>query len=199
MTDVFKGLFDARDWEEGSLPMIHCYLFARTVETAEDIVKVRLGHSSDAAIWRHLLYRCRRRAGRLRANGVPPWGQRGEYHLGGSIENAIVHPVRDVAPNKVRAHLRLECARNSILRPGISCPLRGRECSSIGRVTRMSLCCVQHMFCLSFKLSAAVAFAAEGNYGADGTRRPHHMEEPVVADAPPPSKRIRVDEGAKIS
>jgi len=61
-------------------------------------------------------------------------------------------------------------------------------------------CVVQHMFCLSFKLSAAVAFAAEGNYDGDGTRRPHHMEEPVVTDAPPPSKRIRVaDEGAKVS
>jgi hypothetical protein len=41
MADVFKGLFSTGDWTEASLPMIHCYLFARTVETAEDIVKVR--------------------------------------------------------------------------------------------------------------------------------------------------------------
>jgi hypothetical protein len=39
--DVFKGLFDSSEWTEESLPMIHCYLFARTVETAEDIIKVR--------------------------------------------------------------------------------------------------------------------------------------------------------------
>jgi len=58
---------------------------------------------------------------------------------------------------------------------------------------------MQHMFCLSFKLSAAVAFAAEGNYEADGTRRPHHVEKAVVADVPPPSKRIRIDDSANVS
>jgi hypothetical protein len=56
---------------------------------------------------------------------------------------------------------------------------------------------VQHMFCLSFKLSAAVAFAAEGNYNADGSRRPHHIDEPVVADTPTAAKRIKLEYTAK--
>mmetsp|Transcript_3317 Transcript_3317/g.6886 ORF Transcript_3317/g.6886 Transcript_3317/m.6886 type:complete len:84 (+) Transcript_3317:32-283(+) len=61
--------------------MVHCYLFAKTVETNEDIIK------------------------------------RGEHHLGGTLLEPVVHNVRDVAPNK-------------------------------------------HMYCLSFKLSAEVAFAS---------------------------------------
>jgi hypothetical protein len=78
MADVFKGLFDAGDWTEGSLPMIHCYLFARTVETAEDIVKVRFVHSRFAAIWRHP---CNRRRSTRELTGSdgcttmgPAWG-----------------------------------------------------------------------------------------------------------------------------
>eukprot|EP00959_Pyramimonas_sp_CCMP1952_P357765 7490614-Pyramimonas_sp.AAC.2 len=36
---VFKGAFKPEQWDAQSLPMVHCYLFAKTVETSEDIIK----------------------------------------------------------------------------------------------------------------------------------------------------------------
>jgi hypothetical protein len=112
VTDVFKGAFSPKHWTAQTLPMVHCYLFAKTVETSEDII------------------------------------QRSKHHLGGDLLEPIVHNVRDVAPNK-------------------------------------------HMYCLSFKISAEVAFATEND-----PRKELVKGEEIVTDGEDcavDAKRQRVD------
>jgi len=111
--DVFKGAFSPKHWTAQTLPMVHCYLFAKTVETSDDII------------------------------------QRGKHHLGGDLLEPIVHNVRDVAPNK-------------------------------------------HMYCLSFKISAEVAFATENDDKSEEIVKEEELVtegEECAADA----KRQRVD------